>query len=181
MRGVYGGVFDPPHLGHVALARAAREAFSLDRLHVRVVVDPGHKRARATADARLRLAAAAFEDVPGATVEPEPHERTVDALEAEKGGESIFLVGADEWREFAGWKRPERVLELTRIGVATRPGYDVTIPPDWAGRVVPFAIEPLPTASTDVRARVARGEPVEGLVPAAVARLIAELGLYGRE
>lgn len=172
-------MFDPPHNGHVALARAALEQLSLDRLRVLVVVSPGHKGVHADGPTRLRLAAAAFASLPRTTVEPDPHERTVDALEHGDFGDSIFLVGADEWRDFARWKNPDRVLELTRVGVATRPGYAVEIPPRFRGRVVAFEIEPVPISSTEIRSRLAGGERVDDVVPAEVARLIDELGLYG--
>ena len=178
MIGLYGGVFDPPHRGHVALAAAALDAFDLEQLRVLVVVAPGHKRAVAPPDARLRLAEAAFVDVPRTAVEPERYARTVDALERRGPGDTVFLIGADEWRDFAAWKDPERVLELTTLGVATRPGYEIEIPKRWAGRVLPFQIDAVPVSSSDVRARVRRGESVRELVPSRVAELIDELRLY---
>ena len=180
MVGLFGGVFDPPHNGHVALARAALEQLALERLRVLVAVSPGHKGVEADGKARLRLAAAAFAALPRTTVEPEPHARTVDMLEGSDFGDSIFLVGADEWLDFADWKNPQRVLELTRLGVATRPGYAIEIPPDRRDRVVAFEVEPVPISSTEIRARVARGESIDRLVPPEVARLIGELGLYRR-
>jgi len=182
--GILGGAVDPPHDGHVALARTAGERFDLERLLVTVVAAPGHKRTVAPVEARLELARLAFADVEGAEVEPEPHARTVDALEARGLDDPIFLIGADELTDFATWKEPERVLELARLGVATRPGY----PParieaalariDRPDRVLLFELEPLPISSRDLRARIARGEPIDGLVPPAVAAAIARLGLY---
>ncbi len=80
--GVLGGAFDPPHAGHLALATSAIERFSLERLLVRVVADPGHKEVGTPAEARLRLAELAFAGLDAAEVSLEPHGRTVDALEA---------------------------------------------------------------------------------------------------
>ena len=100
--GVLGGAFDPPHNGHVALAWEATRHFALERLLVAVVVDPGHKRVATAADVRLELARLAFADVPNARVELEPHARTVDALEARGLDDPIFVVGADEFADFAG-------------------------------------------------------------------------------
>jgi nicotinate-nucleotide adenylyltransferase len=182
-----GGAFDPPHNGHVALAREAIRRFELDRLLVTVVADPGHKRASLPPETRLALTRLAFADVPRAEVELEPHARTVDALEARGLDDPIFLIGADELVDFPGWKQPDRVLELARLGVATRPGY----PPERLEaaleavsrpeRVLLFELEPLPISSSDVRARAAGGEGLDGLVPPAVAAEIDRLGLYGRD
>ena len=182
--GLLGGAFDPPHLGHVALARTAIDRFDLDRLLVTVVAAPGHKQAVAPVAARLELARLAFADVEGAEVDLELHARTVDALEARGLDDPIFLIGADELADFAGWKEPTRVLELARLGVATRPGYplarieaalaDVSRP----DRVLLFELEPLPISSRDLRARIARGDSIRSLVPPAVAAEIARLGLY---
>jgi nicotinate-nucleotide adenylyltransferase len=182
--GILGGTFDPPHDGHVALARTAVERFGLTRLLVTVVVAPGHKRPVAPAEARLALARLAFVDVPAAEVELEPHARTVDALEARALDDPIFLIGADELVDLPTWKEPDRVLELARLGVATRPGYpagrleEALARVSRPDRVLVFELEPLPVSSSDLRARLARGEPVDGLVPPAVAAEIDRLGLY---
>ena len=184
--GLLGGVFDPPHLGHVALARAAVRELGLDRLLVLVVADPGHKRATLPDETRLDLARLAFADVPEAVVELDLHPRTVDSLEERKLEDALFIVGADELADFESWKEPGRVLELARLAVAMRPGtareeLDAVrqrLPtPD---RVVAFELEPVAISSSDVRARVARGEPIDGLVPARVAEAISRLGLYAR-
>ena len=182
--GILGGAFDPPHNGHVALARAAIDRFDLGRLLVTVVAAPGHKRPVAPVEARLDLATLAFAGVEGAEVELEPHARTVDALEARGLDDPVFLIGADELADFPTWKEPARVLELARLGVATRPGYPLArieaalAQVDRPDRVLLFELEPLPISSRDLRARIARGESVAGLVPAAVAAEIARLGLY---
>jgi nicotinate-nucleotide adenylyltransferase len=166
-----GGAFDPPHNGHVALAAAVRERFG--EPVILVTADPGHKTADAPADARLALARAAF---PGYRVELDAHARTVDLLRERRYADPLVVIGADEYRDLAAWKEPDEVLRLARLAVASRPGYPV----EPGDRVEPFAIEPLPVSSSDVRARVARREPIDGLVPPAVAELIAELGLYVR-
>jgi nicotinate-nucleotide adenylyltransferase len=182
--GVFGGAFDPPHLGHVALAEAALERFELERLLVRVVEDPGHKRVATEPELRLRLAELAFDPLPGAAVQLDPFARTVDSLEALALDDPLFLVGADEFASFLEWKDPERVLELARLGVATRPGVErerldaVLASLDRPERVTFFAIEPLPVSSSDIRARVRAGEPIDAFVPAAVAAEIAVLDLY---
>jgi nicotinate-nucleotide adenylyltransferase len=175
--GVFGGRFDPPHVGHVALAEAAIEHFGIDRLVVTVVADPGHKPAEAAADHRLAMARLAFADLV-ADVELEPHRFTVDALEARRYDDPIFLIGADQLRDLPRWKTPERVLELARLGVATRPGYSVAATSE---RIQPFELEPHPVSSSDIRARVRAGETIAALVPEAVAAYIDRHGLYRPE
>ena len=172
--GILGGRFDPPHLGHVALARAAVEHFGIGDLRVTVVADAAHKPSVASAADRLAMAALAFADL-DATVELEKHRYTVDALEAAGYDDPIFLVGADELLAFPTWKRPERVLELARLGVATRPGY---APATASPRIQIFELEPHPVSSADIRRRVGAGEPLDGLVTPTVSRYIAEHGLY---
>ena len=172
--GIFGGRFDPPHLGHVALARAAVEHFEIDDLHVTVVADAAHKPSAARASDRLAMASLAFGEL-DATVELEEHRYTVDALEAAGYDEPIFLIGGDELVDFPNWKCPERVLELARLGVASRPGY---APATASPRIEIFELEPHPVSSSAIRRRAREGEPLDGLVAPAVARYINEHGLY---
>ena len=182
--GLFGGTFDPPHNGHVALVETAREHFGLERIFVFVVVAPGHRTVTLDVANRYELASLAFEGIPGTEVVPEEHGYTVDAVRDGRYGDAIFLVGADEFAGFLGWKDPNDVLEHVRLGVATRPGYD---PEDFGpvleqlerpDRVEFFDIPPVPVSSSEIRARLARGEPVRGLVPDPVADAIEARGLY---
>ena len=172
--GVLGGRFDPPHNGHVALAEAAVRRFGIDDLHVTVIADAGHKRSHAPAEHRLAMAGLAFARL-GAVVELERRPFTVDALEEARYDDPIFLIGADQLADFPTWKQPERVLELARLGVATRPGY---APDESSHRIETFELEPHDVSGTAIRARVARGESIDGLVPPGVGAYIQEHGLY---
>lgn len=184
--GVFGGAFDPPHVGHVELARAGIERFDLDRLLVRVVEQPGHKDVSTAAEIRLFLSELAFAPLDEAEVSLDPFARTVDSLEALALDDPVFLVGADEFADFASWKEPARVLELARLGVATRPGVDrgrldgIRARLDRPDRVTFFEIEPLPVSSSEIRARAAGGRSIDGLVPPAVGAEIERLALYRR-
>jgi nicotinate-nucleotide adenylyltransferase len=182
--GILGGAFDPPHNGHVALAREAVDHFRLERLFVRVVADPGHKEVDTAPALRLQLAELAFASLDVAEVSLDPFARTVDSLEELGLEDPVFLLGADELAAFPTWTRPERVLELARIGAATRPGTDLAdldrviaslVRPD---RIELFPITPLPVSSSEIRERVAAGMPIDELVPPAVAEAIHRLGLY---
>jgi nicotinate-nucleotide adenylyltransferase len=172
MIGLYGGSFDPPHNGHVALVRAALDHFDLHRLVILVSEDPGHKPPVAPADVRVQLARAAF---PGLEIELDPYPRTIDMLCARNWDDPIFLVGADQFEAFAAWREPDAVLEHTRLGVAARPGYEPRVEHD---RVELFDMPPVDVSSSEVRRRVAAGEPIHDLVPPAVADLIEKLGVY---
>lgn len=180
MIGLLGGAFNPPHHGHVELARRALEEFDLDRLDVLVSGDPAHKDVDCPVDVRVGLAELAFSDLPGTSVRADPYRYTIDRLRAEPPPEdAIFLMGADQYRDFPSWKEPDAVLEHVRLGVATRAGVDrPPLAPGHEGRVRFFEIDSPPIASSDLRARARRGEPLDGLVPPAVATEIARRGLY---
>jgi nicotinate-nucleotide adenylyltransferase len=176
-----GGAFDPPHNGHVALAEEVSRRFG-GPVIVLVNADPGHKQVASPPEARLELARLAF---PEAHVELDPFPRTIDLLEARRYEDPVFVVGADEFARFLDiWVRPQDVLELTRLAVATRPGYPrerleaVLARLDRPDRVEFFELEPVPVSSSEIREKVARSEPIEGLVPPAVAEAVARLGLY---
>jgi nicotinate-nucleotide adenylyltransferase len=182
--GLYGGSFDPPHLGHVELAERAKVELQLERLLVLVSADPGHKQVDTPSELRLQLVRAAF---PDDEVELDPTPRTIDLLRAHpEWVDPIFLIGADEFRDFAHWTEPGAVLELARLAVATRPGFPsgpldaVLAELDRPERVGFFAIDPLPISSRELRRRVAAGEDISADVPPAVAKLIREVGLYAR-
>jgi nicotinate-nucleotide adenylyltransferase len=182
--GLFGSIFDPPHIGHLEVLHRAKKHFDLDNVFVFVVAHPGHKDVETSADVRLRLAQLAF---PEERVSLDNHRRTVDMLRQRAFDDPLFLVGADEFCNFLDWKEPNGVLELTRLAVATRPGYPrgrldhVLERLEQPERVTFFEIEPLDVSSSEIRARIARGEPIDGLVPPAVAAEIAALGLYRRD
>ncbi|MES1248748.1 MAG: nicotinate-nicotinamide nucleotide adenylyltransferase [Actinomycetota bacterium] len=174
--GLYGGAFDPPHVGHVALGLAAKQHFGLPRLLVLVSAQPAHKGTHLDAETRLELARAAF---PDDEVRLDPYPRTIELLRGERFEEPLFVVGADEFCDFLAWSEPDAVLELAELGVGTRPGFprerldavlDRLRQPD---RVHFFDLVPNAAASTAIRA----SGDLE-LVPAPVAEIIRERGLY---
>jgi nicotinate-nucleotide adenylyltransferase len=169
--GILGGVFDPPHLGHVALAEGARDQLGVDRLLVLVAKRPGHKAVVADAGTRLSLAELALGQF--GEVRLDDHAYTVDFLRDERPEEAVFILGADEWAAFPTWKEPDEVRRLARLAVASRPGH-----PGPGGDVEALEIEQWPVSSSQIRARVAAGEPIDELVPREVAREIERLDLY---
>lgn len=176
---LYGGAFDPPHLGHVAVADAARERFGVERLVILVSERPAYRETQASAEDRLALARAAF---PRDDVRLDPYPRTVELLRAEHFDDPVFVVGADQFAGFLAWAEPDEVLERATLAVATRPGFPraeleaVLAQLARPDRVVFLDIEPNPAASTEIRAGSSRDD-----VPPAVAQLIEERGLYVRD
>ena len=152
--GLYGGSFDPPHLGHVELARRAKLELGLERLLVLVSADPGHKHVDTPADIRLQLVQAAF---PDDEVELDSTPRTIDLLRAHpEWVDPFFLIGADQFSDFPTWKEPGRgaaarpargrdAARLSRTRSSTRCSRSSTRP----DRVIFFEIEPMPISSRD--------------------------------
>jgi nicotinate-nucleotide adenylyltransferase len=183
--GILGGAFDPPHAGHVVLAREAIARFGLERLVALVVAEPAHKPVETPVEQRVELARAAFADLPQVEVVPDDHAYTVEFLrESELPEGAVFVIGADELADFLTWREPDEILRRVRLGVATRPGYprdrleDVLARVERPERVELFEIPAVTASSTEVRARFAAGRPIDDLVPAEVARLVVALGLY---
>jgi nicotinate-nucleotide adenylyltransferase len=181
MTGLFGGAFNPPHLGHYELARRALEEFDLGELQILVSRDPGHKEVECPIEERVALAELAFADLPKTIVRADPYPFTIDLLRAERPHDAIFLMGADQYRDFSSWKEPEAVLERVQLGVATRAGVErPRIPPEHEGRVRFFEIQSPPISSRDLRERARRGESLDGLVPSVVAQEIVRKQLYRR-
>jgi len=174
--GILGGTFDPPHNGHVALARAAHEKLPIDELVILVEESPGHRGVIADPETRLQMARAAFS---GEDVRIDSNAFTVDTVRGGSfGKDALFILGTDQAAMFSRWREPDEVLKWVRLAVGTRGGYDMPDLSRYGDRVVPFELASPEVSSSEVRARVHEGEPIDDLVPAEVARLIEENGLY---
>jgi nicotinate-nucleotide adenylyltransferase len=185
--GVFGGTFDPVHVGHVVVAAETRSALGLDRVLLVVAGDPWQKRGKVVAPAhdRLALAQAAVEDVDGVEASAIEIERdapsvTADTLDALAGPHrELFLVlGADAVANMHTWRRLDDTRSLATIVVVERNGDVHAEPPGPGWKVERVPIPRLDVSSSDVRERLAAGRPVDGLVPAAVVRAIRARGLY---
>lgn len=170
---ILGGAFDPPHLGHVALAEGALEGLGVDRLLVVVIERPGHRETELDAETRLELARLAFGSLPDTEVRLDDHAYTVDFLRDERPENAVFVIGADQWSAFDTWKDAGEIRKLIPLAVAARPGERLP-----EGDVETFEIAEHDISSSQVRRRIARGEPIDDLVPASVADEIGRRGLY---
>jgi nicotinate-nucleotide adenylyltransferase len=185
--GVLGGTFDPVHVGHVVAAVDTRAALALDRVLMVVAGDPWQKRGEVLAPAadRLALVEAAVEGLDGieaSAIEIERGEPSVtyDTLAAlgAPGRELFLVLGADAARNMPTWRRLEETRDLATVVIVERAGDAHAEAPAPGWRVERVTIPRLDIASRDLRARLAAGQPIDGLVPPAVVRAIAERGLY---
>ena len=185
--GVLGGTFDPVHHGHVATAADVRHALGLDRVLLVVAGDPWQKRGRVVASAQDRLAlaevaAAGIDGVEASAVEVdrEGASVTADTLEALGGPDrELYLVlGADAVANMGTWRRLEDTKALATVVVVERAGDLDVHPPGEGWRFVHVRVPRLDISSTDIRARLVAGRPVDGLVPPAVMAEIRTRGLY---
>ena len=181
--GVFGGTFDPVHVGHLAIARAALEAVPLDRvLFVPARRSPLKERGPFASEAdRLAMLETAIADEPRfslshAELEREGPSYTVETIERLAGEDELFLIlGSDALADFARWKDPERIARLATLLVADRPGAPLPAP-DAPVRM--FDAPRLDISSRELRARAARGRSLRYLVPEAAWRHIEARGLY---
>lgn len=173
--GVFGGTFDPPHVGHRIVALDVVEALALDRLVVVPGPRPPHRNAVLPPDVRLELTRLAFADAPRIEVSDIEFHRegpswTVETLErihASHPEARLFLViGTDQYEGFGAWRRPERILELAELAVMGRDGRPPEPDPRFPFR--PIAVTSVDISGTDIRRRLSEGRPVRYLVPDAI-------------
>lgn len=184
---MFGGTFDPPHLGHLVAASDAAQALALDRvLWVPAAVHPFKRGSvQASAGARLEMARAAVAGDARFEVDPLELERTgpsytVDTLRALQvrypDAELYFLTGADNLRDLPKWKEPGEVARLARLVVVSRQGEGVPEGLPYPAVAVP--VTRMDVSSTEVRRRVKAGETIRYLVPESVRAVIERRGLY---
>ncbi|MBM3660527.1 MAG: nicotinate (nicotinamide) nucleotide adenylyltransferase [Actinobacteria bacterium] len=185
--GVLGGTFDPVHHGHLAAAADVRHALGLDRVLLVVAGDPWQKRGRVEASARDRLAltevaVVGIDGVEASAVEVDRAGASVTADTLESLGapdRDLYLVlGADAVANMGSWRRLEDTKALATVVVVERAGDLDVHPPGEGWRYVHVRIPRLDISSTDLRARLHAGRPVDGLVPPAVVAEIHARGLY---
>jgi nicotinate-nucleotide adenylyltransferase len=194
--GVLGSAFNPPHLGHLALAQEALWQLGLDEVvlvptgeapHKRIADDPGREQRLAM----TRLAAADDPRFSVSTVEVERQGpsytfETLQLLAQERGdSDLVFVMGADAAVGLESWREPQKVVELARVAVARRAGISeadvaaVMRSLGAEGQATMLEMPQFGVSSSSVRERAAAGRPLRYLVPESVARFIEEKGIYG--
>lgn len=191
--GLFGGAFDPPHLAHVALARAAVAQLQLDELRVLPTGQAWHKsRALSPAEHRLALARLAFAEVPRAVVdERELHREgptyTIDTLRElrleQPGAELVLVIGADQAEALHSWQGSAEIPRIATLAIAERArpaeapvAFDASHVP--GGKWESVELPPMPISATAIRALVASGQAFTHLLPEGAARYIDQHHLY---
>jgi len=193
--GVMGGSFDPVHNGHLVAASEVAHRFDLDRVLFSPTGMAWRKEAAHAASAEIRylmtvVATAADPrfDVTRVDIDRPSPTYTVDTLRdlrdhfaqdhPDDTVEWFFITGADALADILAWRDPERILEQAHLIGVTRPGHVLADPGLPEGAATLVEVPALAISSTDVRARVGRGEPIRYLVPTGVAHMIVKHGLY---
>jgi nicotinate-nucleotide adenylyltransferase len=196
--GILGGMFNPPHIGHIALARAAASELGLQRVLLTPVLVPPHKPAKwdPGTEHRLHMCRLAVRGDPHLGVCTLELERpgpsyTVDTLRSihasNPDAELTLIVGADMALTFGSWRESREILKLSRLAVAERGStasrqvLEALAPLGGQDRTAFLEMAPLEVSSSLVRRHLTAGEPIEELVGAEVAGYIAEHELYGRQ
>lgn len=190
--GLFGGTFDPIHLGHLILAEGCREACDLDQIWFVVAGSPPHKQNERTPVAdRLEMVRIAIAGHPAFDVSeieakrPGPHYsvETLEAIRQERPDDELFfLIGADSLADLPYWREPERIAQFATIVVVNRPGLEsgATLP-DFGPGAHPLravSIPPIGIASHDLRRRLAEGRSIRYQVPRGVEAYIEAQRLY---
>jgi nicotinate-nucleotide adenylyltransferase len=192
--GLFGGTFDPIHVGHLILAEEARERVDLERIIFIPCGIPPHKHRRGISDAALRL------EMTGLAIEGNEHFElsdfeigrekasfTVETVRHFRGtlgreAELFLIVGADSLLEISTWKDPQSLLSECRPVVAGRPGFALDgLEPALRERVIMLDGVLVDVSSTDIRKRAAAGRSIRYLVPVPVASFISKHRLYTRD
>ena len=188
--GLFGGTFDPPHVGHLAAAEWAREQLSLDRVVFMPAGTPPHKRRRdlSRAEARIAMTRLAVRGQSAFTVSTLEARRrgpsfTVDTLrqlqKRDPKARLFLLIGADSLDDFSRWHEPNEILRLATLAVAVRPGAGTRSRAGRSRRRVLWLDNPgLALSSSAIRARARAGRSVRYLVPDAVMRYLTRHRLY---
>ena len=194
--GVFGGTFDPVHLGHLVAAEEATELLALDEMLFVPAGHPWFKAGETVTDAehRLNMVRLAVESNPRFRVcavevaRPGPS-YTVDTLEhlrekAPSATELFLVLGVDALAEMHRWRCPERVFELATVVGVARPGAEFdpeplsSVLPCAAERVIMLDVPLVDVGATDLRRRASAGRSLRYLVPDGVEEYILEHGLY---
>lgn len=190
--GLLGGSFDPVHLAHIALARAAMQTLALDEIQLIPAADPWQRPPlQASAEQRLAMLTLASAKEPGITVNTIEIQRggptyTIDTLkDLPKSGHYIWLLGSDQLADFCTWRNWQEILDYVELAVAQRPGAPLTVPPELncelsarnrSLRYISFT--PTDISASDIRLRLKQARTTDECLDPAVMAYIAAHHLY---
>ena len=183
---LFGGTFNPLHNGHLTIARSVLEQGLADEVWILITPCNPWKKDQELLDDRLRyeMAVQAVKDMDNVKASdyefslPKPSytANTLRSISADyPDREFILTIGADNWIKFGNWRESDFILSNYRIIVYPRTGYETIATPEG---VTLLECPLVDLSSTDIRKRVANGDPINEMVPASVARTIADLKLY---
>lgn len=194
--GIFGGTFDPPHMGHLILASEALDQLKLDRILWVVTADPPHKQDQSISPVtdRISLVRAALKGNPAFEISrveidrPGPH-YALDSVKILKDqypeDELIYLIGADSLRDLPTWHKPDELIaEVAGLGVMRRPGVEIALSdlearfPNLAAKIAYIDTPLVEISSSEIRERVAESRPFRYFVPFDVYELIEKRQLY---
>jgi nicotinate-nucleotide adenylyltransferase len=185
--GIFGGSFDPIHLGHLLAASESAEQLGLDQVIFVTSARPPHKTPQAPAEARYEMVLLATVEDPRFQPSRLELDRpgpsyTVETLEQVRAlapnAELFFITGADAFAEAAHWHQAERLFELATLVAVTRPGYPPRMAPPFRHRAHLLEIPGFQISSTEIRLRLSQGRTVRYLVPPAVEAYLVRHQLY---
>ena len=187
--GIFGGTFDPPHIGHLAVAVYAKDHLGLDEVVLVVANDPWQKSAAriiTAATHRLKMVELSVAEHPGLTTSDVEIQRggesftvdTVNELMSGQDAELFLVLGSDAAAGLSTWHRAADLAQLVEVAVVQRPGESAAVPPGWMASPVPMPL--LDISSSHLRDRIAAGRSVDVLVPGPVVTYIERHALYSR-
>lgn len=189
--GIFGGTFNPPHIGHLLLAERVQESLSLDTVLFVPAAIPPHKVGEpsiAPNEHRVSMLLRAIQgnpqfDISTVEIDREGVSYTADTLrllaQSYPGAELYLLIGADNLADFHTWREPEVICSLARLAVMHRAGFSADdVDPRWRKHVVAVRTPTIEISGTEIRRRIAEGKSIRYYVTPAVAEYIQEKGLY---
>jgi nicotinate-nucleotide adenylyltransferase len=186
--GLFGGTFDPPHKGHIAIAEQAKEQLRLDCVYFIPAYIPPHKQQQSSSTARhrmsmMKLAIHGRKEFKVSTIELRRRgiSYTVDTLKMFRkrfpNDKMVLIIGADNLIQFTSWKSPKTILQLASLAVYKRIGFNLRLKENTLD-FIPLKGRMLLVSSTDIRNTIETGHSIRTLVPASVAIYIKQHSLY---
>lgn len=184
--GIFGGLFDPPHLGHLIIAQTVLEEFRLNQIIFVPAGNPPHKRKYSPYRIRFKLTEAAIKNNKNFSLSPIESQiagktYTVEVIKAIKqkiNGQFYLIIGSDQWHEIKTWKDPQELLKYCALIVVPRPAYKIKVKSFFSKKIFIAHTPLIQISSTVIRKRVKQKQTIQYFVPPAVNNYIKKKKLY---